>query len=84
KGTLYDAAGKVIVTSTAYTGNMLTDAELATLELDLINERLNNRTGDDNLNVDIAPGKEIPFTVVFANLPENMHEFTVEVVQSAR
>jgi len=63
---------------------MLTDAELTTLDLERINERLNNRMGDGNLNADIAPGEEIPFTVVFSNLPENMYEFTVEVVQSAR
>lgn len=84
KGTLYDNAGTVISTSTAYSGNMFSDSELSTLEMESINERLNNRTGDDNLNADIAAGQKIPFTVVFSNLPEDMYEFTTEVVQSAR
>lgn len=84
KGTLYDNAGTVIATSSAYGGNMFTDSELSTLDMESINERLNNRTGDDNLNADIAPGQKIPFTVVFSSLPEDMYEFTTEVVQSAR
>jgi len=84
KGILYDSAGKDIVASSAYCGNMLADSDLTSLELKTINERLGNRKGDRNLNVGIEPGKKIPFTIVFSNLPEAINELTVEVVQSAR
>jgi len=84
KGTLYNSAGKVIATSSAYSGNMFTDTELSTLELKTIKERLNNRMGDNSLNTNVAPGKKIPFTVVFSDLPEDINELTVEVVQSSK
>jgi pilus assembly protein FimV len=84
KGSLYDKAGKVIVTSSAYCGNMITDSDLTTLELKTINERLSNRMGDDNLNTGIESGKKVPFTVVFSNLPEDINELIVEVVQSVK
>jgi len=82
KGTLYDSAGKVIVTSSAYCGNMLSDSDLTALELKTINERLNNRMGDDNMNIGIESGKNVPFTVVFSDLPEDINELTVEVLES--
>lgn len=84
KGTLYNSTGEVIVTSSAYCGNMLTDSDLTTLELKTINERLNNRMGDDNLNTGIETGKNIPFTVVFSGLSEDISELTVEVLESAK
>ena len=84
KGTLYDSAGKVIVSSSAYCGNMFTDSELTALELKTINERLNNRMGDNNLNTGIESGKNIPFTVVFSGLTEDINELTVEVLESAK
>jgi hypothetical protein len=84
KGTLYNSAGKVIVTSSAYCGNMLTDSDLSTLEIKTINERLNNRIGDNNVNTGIETGKSVPFTVVFSGLPEDINELTVEVVKSVK
>jgi len=84
KATLYDSAGKVAVSSAAYCGNMFTDSDLTALELKTINERLNNRMGDDKSNTGIESGKKIPFTVVFSDLPEDINELTVEVLKSAK
>jgi len=84
KAVLYDSAGKVIVTSSAYAGNMFTQAELTGLDLNTLAERMNNRRGDNNANIGVAPGNSIPFTVVFSNLPENISELTVEAVQSEK
>lgn len=82
KATIYNAAGKVVVTSGAYCGNMLSDSDLSVLDLETINRRLTNRGGDANANVGVKPGARVPFTVIFSNLPENIDEMTVEVVAS--
>jgi predicted Zn finger-like uncharacterized protein len=82
KATVYDAAGKVVVTSGAYCGNMLSDSDLSALDLETINRRLANPEGDANANVGVKPGARVPFMVVFSNLPENIDEMTVEVVAS--
>jgi len=84
EGTIYDSTGKVIVTSKAYCGNMLTESDVTSLELETITERLNNRKGDNNINSGIETGKNVPFTVVFSSLPESMHDFTMEVILSIK
>jgi pilus assembly protein FimV len=65
----------------AYCGNLLTPEELATLSLADIQKRLSNRSGSDNSNVNVAPGKEVPFLVVFGDLPPEieLQEFAVEI-----
>ena len=65
----------------AYCGNILTLDELATLSLVDIQKKLSNRTGDNNSNVKVAPGKEVPFMVVFGELPPEveLQEFAVEI-----
>jgi hypothetical protein len=65
----------------AYCGNLLTPEELATLSLADIQKRLSNRSGSNNSNVNVAPGKEVPFLVVFGDLPPEieLQEFAVEI-----
>lgn len=84
KGTLYNTAGKVIISSTVYGGNMFSDVELTSLDIKTIEGRLSNRMGDNRMNVDIQPGQSVPFTVVFKNLPADMDQFAVEVAASAK
>jgi predicted Zn finger-like uncharacterized protein len=65
----------------AYCGNLLTPEELATLSLADIQKQLSNRSGSNNSNVNVAPGKEVPFLVVFGDLPPEieLQEFAVEI-----
>ncbi len=84
KGKLYNTKGKVLVSATAYCGNMFKDSDLSSLELKTINDRLNNRKGDNNIDAGVKPGQKVPFTVVFSKLPEGIDELTVEVVKSSR
>jgi hypothetical protein len=77
------SAGKVPVhQETVYCGNVMSDLELANLEWDKIKTRLSNRLGDNRSNVKIEPGKSISFMVVFSGLPEDLEEFTIEIVSS--
>ncbi len=81
-GKIY-SSGKVLVhEETIYCGNVMSDLELANLEWNKIQDRLANRLGDDRSNVKIEPGKSIPFMVVFRELPNDLEEFTIEVIGS--
>ncbi len=77
------STGKVLANQErVYSGNIMSDLELANLELDKIKNRLSNRLGDNRSNVKIEPGQSIPFMVVFSDLPEDLEEFTIEVTGS--
>jgi len=34
------------------------------------------------MNMNVAPGRVVPFMLVFSNLPENLEEYTIEVDES--
>lgn len=82
KGVLYFKDGKIAKDRIVYCGNVLSDAELQTMEWDSIQKRLGNRFGDNKSNFRVPSGKELPFMVVFSELPEDLGEFSVEVVDS--
>jgi hypothetical protein len=43
---------------------------------------MSNELGENLVNLNIATGKGIPFTIVFNNVDNNIKEFSVEVVES--
>ena len=61
-----------------FCGNVLSDIELSNLEVAVIKKRLSNRLGDNQSNMRVKPGQELPFMIVFANLPRNLEEFAIE------
>ncbi len=65
----------------AYCGNMPSQQELEIKPVAELQRFLGNRNGKDNVNVNVAPGKEVPFTVIFAGLPEDveLQEYAVEI-----
>jgi len=83
KANLFNPAGQVIRSETAFAGNMIADPDLSSQTLENLKTQLANRRGDENANVGVSPGQSVPFMVVFGNLPENMSEFNVEVTTSA-
>ncbi len=83
RGTLFDQAGKPVLRKKAYCGNKLSKAELRSLPLGKINEKLDNQFGDSLSNLDVSPAAVLPYTIVFGKLPENLAEFNVEVAESA-
>jgi len=82
KGKLYTKGKIVAKTETVFCGNVLSDMELSNLEFAAIKKRLSNSLGDNKSNTGIKPGKELPFMIVFRDLPDNLEEFAVEVVGS--
>ena len=73
---------KVAKTETVFCGNVISDIELSNMEYDAIKKRLLNRFGDNRSNFQVAPGKELPFMMVFSDLPENLEEFAIEAAGS--
>ena len=82
KGALFDKAGKLLLQQTVFCGNRLDDTALQELPYAKISEAMNNQFGDTLSNLNVAPGKAIPFTIVFRNFPPELAEFTVESVDS--
>ncbi len=81
-GKLYTKGKILSKTKTVYCGTILSELELQNMDLDAINNRLLNRFGDNKSNIKVKAGAIIPFMVVFADLPENPDEFTIEVAGS--
>jgi hypothetical protein len=82
KGVIFDDKGVPLLQQTVFCGNPLDTAELTGTSFDRIVERMNNQFGDSLSNLNVPAGKAIPFTIVFHNLPAELSEFSVEVIDS--
>jgi predicted Zn finger-like uncharacterized protein len=81
-GRLYKKGKILSQTETVFCGNVLSDIELSNMELEAIKKRLSNRFGDNRSNMEIKPQGELPFMIIFSNLPEDLEEFSIEVAGS--
>ncbi len=82
-GKIYQKGKNLANTATVFAGNMLSDADLQGMDMSAINNRLQNRFGDNRSNIKVKTGKTIPFYIVFNQLPANLDEYTVEVAGSS-
>lgn len=78
KVTVFDSTGQSIATKSAYGGNPLTDEQLKSLPIDKIEAAMANQFGDSLANMEVAPGKAIPFVIVLGNLPKGAKDFAVQ------
>jgi len=81
-GKLYTKDKAIAKEEAVFCGNILSDIDLASADPATIQERLQNRSGDNGANLKLAPGDVISFMIVFSNLPDNLEEFTLEVKAS--
>jgi pilus assembly protein FimV len=82
-GKLYQKGNKMAKKATVYCGNVLSDSDLAAMDISTIRKKLLNRAGDKRTNLKVGTGKRVPFMIVFDNLPNNLDEFSVEVESSS-
>jgi predicted Zn finger-like uncharacterized protein len=82
-GKLYAKERVLSKTATVCCGNVLSDQDLSNMDMNSINKRLLNPLGDNKSNVNVKPGKLLPFMIVFPNIPDNITEYTVEVMGSS-
>jgi len=83
KAEILDEKGQVIRRKLAYTGNVYTENEVKKMPMAEIDKILKNRLGRNKMNFNIKPNTEVPFMVIFENLPQNLSEFSVEAVSSS-
>lgn len=82
KGALYAKDGQATQQKNVYCGNVIPDSDLQAVDKAAIETKLANRFGDERSNFQVPPGKELPFMVVFSDLPQDFGEYSVEVVSS--
>jgi hypothetical protein len=78
KGMVYGADGKVVVSKNVFCGNPLTPQQLATMPLDKLEAAMANQFGDSLSNMDVAPGKAVPFVIVMAKPDKTAKDYGVE------
>lgn len=78
KGILFNKKGERLAQKEVFCGNIFSSKELATLSRAKIEADLMNKVGGSLSNINLAPGKAVPFMIVFFDLPPDMSEFSVE------
>ena len=83
EGLLHDVPqGPPLKSVIVYAGNPLAEDEIRLLSADELNLVLNNKNGRSDLNARVPPGEAIPFSLLFYDLPPEMKEYTVKVLDS--
>ena len=75
---LLDGNKQRIAEKTVYAGNIITGLRNATREK--IEAAMGNRFGDKLSNLDVAPGKAVPFMVTFFDPPDGIEEYSLEAL----
>ena len=78
KGMVYGADGEVVASKNAFCGNPLTEEQLSTMTMENIEAAMANQFGDSLANMEVAPGKAIPFVIVIATPPAGSKDYGVE------
>jgi len=84
EGKLYTTRNTVALSQRCYAGNVMSREDLTSLPITEIQNRMMNREGKDLNNVHIPPGSQVPFMLVFHNLPElsTLSDYSIEVLSS--
>ena len=75
---LLDNTDAVLVQQAVYAGNVLSVEAIRKGSRDALSKTLENRFGEGLANINVAPGKAIPFMVLFFNAPVNMDSYKLE------
>ena len=76
--TLLDNTDAVLVQQAVYAGNVLSGERIRKGDRDTLSKALGNRFGEGLANMSVAPGKAIPFMVLFFDAPANMDSYKLE------
>ena len=83
-GKIYSKGRKLELEKTVYAGNVLPDSDLGVIDQAVIDQKLQNRFGQERKNLGVKKGATVPFMIVFSNLPKDPDEYTVEVADSQK
>ena len=79
KGTLFQKEKTAAMSQIAFCGNIIPEKALKTGRIEDLITQLKIPGGTADINEKIMPGDFVPFMLVFADLPRNLENFTVEV-----
>lgn len=80
KGKIFGPQGAVFAQQTIFCGNVLSGEQLALQPYSSMEKVLGKQFGETLANLEVPPGKGIPFMIVFRNVPRGSTDFGVEVV----
>ena len=83
-GKIYSKGHKLELEKTVYAGNVLSESDLAGADQAAIDQKLQNRFGQDRKNLNVKKNTTLPFMIVFADLPKDPDEYTVEAAGSQK
>ncbi|HWS14623.1 MAG TPA: DUF3426 domain-containing protein, partial [Candidatus Methylomirabilis sp.] len=75
---LLDNTDAVLLQQVVYAGNVLSGEMIRKMDRETITKALGNRFGEGLANMHVAPGKAIPFMVVFFDAPANFESYKLE------
>lgn len=78
KGMVYGAKGEVLVSKNAFCGNPMNPEQLSTISLDALESAMANQFGDSLTNMEVLPGKSVPFVVVLVKPATDAKDYGVE------
>jgi hypothetical protein len=82
QATLLDNTDAVLAQLAVYAGNMLSGEAIRKGDRETVSKALGNRFGEGLANMSVAPGKAIPFMVVFFDAPTTMDSYKLEAMDS--
>jgi predicted Zn finger-like uncharacterized protein len=80
RATLLDNTDAVLAQQAVYAGNMLSGEAIRKGDRGTVSKALGNRFGEGLANMSVAPGKAIPFMVVFFDAPTTMDSYKLEAM----
>jgi hypothetical protein len=80
QATLLDNTDAVLAQQAVYAGNMLSGEAIRKGDRGTLSKALGNRFGEGLANMSVAPGKAIPFMVVFFDAPTAMDGYKLEAM----
>jgi hypothetical protein len=83
RGAFYDNQGKVLLERTVYCGNVIKPREMAYQPFSSMEKKMKTQFGDGLANLDVPPGKGVPFMIVFREVPKGTRNFGAEVAKPA-
>ena len=80
---LHDKDGKVLATRRQIAGISLSPFQLEVLDKTELENTLNRKLDIITSNINVMPGAEVPFTVVFSDIPAGASDYKVRIVDAS-
>lgn len=80
---LYGADGKVLASRRQVAGVSLSPFQLEVLDKTELENTLNRKLDIITSNINVLPGAEVPFTVVFSDVPAGASDYKVRIVDAS-